>query len=153
MSNIQDEFHMRQAICLAQQAWDQGEVPVGAVLIKDDRIIGRGFNQPISTCDPTAHAEIIALREAASAIQNYRLVDTTLYVTLEPCLMCWGAIFHARVSRVVFGAKENYGQSRGSSTTEIALHSFSRSIDIKGGILGDQCSHQLKSFFKQKRQK
>ena len=105
-ANSFDEHFMREALALAQRAWDLGEVPVGAVMVKDGAIIGRGFNQPITSHDPTTHAEIVALRDAAKNSQNYRLIDCTLYVTLEPCMMCVGALLHARVARVVFGAME-----------------------------------------------
>ena len=131
---------MQYALELAKKAKDLDEVPVGAVLVLNDEIIGRGFNQPISLNDPTAHAEVMALRDAAKTLSNYRLVDTTLYVTLQPCEMCLGAIRHARVKRVVYGAAD---------TREILNH-FS---EIEGGVLEDSCSDLLKSFFKSKREK
>ena len=100
-----DEDYMRAALDLARQGWDAGEVPVGAVVVLDGEIVGRGYNQPISSHDPTAHAEVMALRDAAARLGNYRLVGCTLYVTMEPCVMCAGAILHARVARVVYGAR------------------------------------------------
>ena len=101
-----DEYWMRHALELARRAWEQGEVPVGAVLVQGDRVIGEGWNRPISQCDPTAHAEIMALRQGGKVIDNYRLLDTTLYVTLEPCVMCAGAMVHSRITRLVYGAKD-----------------------------------------------
>lgn len=134
-----DQYWMQYALRLAQQAQAQGEVPVGAVLIKGDEILGAGFNCPITTCDPTAHAEIQAIRAAAKILNNYRLVDTTLYVTLEPCPMCAGAIVHARIGRVVFGAADPRGGSPNHHP------------NVTSGVLGAQCSQLLVDFFKLRR--
>ena len=153
MSNIQDEFHMRQAICLAQQAWDQGEVPVGAVLIKDDRIIGKGFNQPISTCDPTAHAEIIAITSAASTLNDWRLNGCYMYVTKEPCVMCSGAIINSRISTLIFGAYDDEKGCCGSLYTLCGDSRLESQTTVRGGIEEEQCSILLKDYFKKKREK
>jgi len=146
-----DQHWMHQAIELARHAEELGEVPVGALLVKDEVCIAKGWNQPIATHDPTAHAEIVALREASLALQNYRLLETTLYVTLEPCVMCMGAILHARVGRLVFGATD---PKRGAVCSALALShaEFSNHhIDWQGGVLAESCSHQLQQFFRQRR--
>lgn len=106
MTQEQDEYWMRRALTLAQRAWEQGEVPVGAVLVQGDRVIGEGWNRPIGQHDPTAHAEIMALRQGGKVLENYRLLNTTLYVTLEPCIMCAGAMVHSRIGRLVYGAHD-----------------------------------------------
>lgn len=148
-----DEHWMRQALTLAQQGAAAGEVPVGAVLVRNDAVLGQGWNQPITSSDPTAHAEIVALRSAAQAQNNYRLPDTTLYVTLEPCTMCVGAMIHARVGRLVFGTTEPRSG---------AICSHFRLLDTEGiynhriaweqGLLGDECATMLTSFFQNRRQ-
>lgn len=148
-----DHQHMQRAFKLAEIAEEKGEVPVGAVLVKDDEVIAEGFNQTILSHDPTAHAEMVALREAGRQLENYRLVDTTLYVTLEPCAMCAMALVHARVSRVVF-ATEDPRTGAGGSVLNILKHqSFNHHCDVDSGLLKEQCSEQLKSFFKKKRNK
>jgi tRNA(adenine34) deaminase len=147
----QDEAWMRHALRLAQRAEALGEVPIGAVLTKDDTLIAEGWNSPIVSNDATAHAEINALREAGKRIDNYRLVGTTLYVTLEPCVMCMGAISHARVKRLVFGA---YDPKRGAVCNALKLADaefLNHTIQWQGGILEEECSELLKDFFKNRR--
>lgn len=151
MFTEQDEKWMLHALQLAEKARDLQEVPVGAVLVRDQTIIGEGYNQPISSCDPSAHAEIIALRNAANNIQNYRLIDTTLYVTLEPCMMCAGAIVHSRVSRVVFGAADPR-TGVVSSVAKLLDQSFlNHRVICKGGLLADRCGAVLSEFFRARR--
>jgi tRNA(adenine34) deaminase len=146
-----DEAWMRYAIRLAQRAEQQGEVPVGAVLVKENRCIAEGWNASISLHDPSAHAEIVALRGAGVALGNYRLIDTTLYVTLEPCVMCMGALSQARVNRLVFGATD---PKRGAVCSALALADacfLNHQITWQGGILADECAALLKDFFRAKR--
>lgn len=146
-----DEDWMRHALALAKRAGDMGEVPVGAVLVKDDMLIAEGWNCPISTNDPTAHAEIMALRTAGARLGNYRLVDTVLYVTLEPCVMCIGAIVHARVKRLVFGAPD---AKRGAvcSALQLADAEFlNHKVEYRPGVLEEDCSCLLRQFFKERR--
>jgi tRNA(adenine34) deaminase len=148
---MNDEEWMRYAIRLAQRAEQQGEVPVGALLVHGNRCIAEGWNQPIQNNDPTAHAEIVALRTAGQAIQNYRLIDTTLYVTLEPCVMCMGAIAHARVKRLVFGA---FDPKRGAVCHALQLSDapfLNHRIDWLGGVLEQTCAELLTDFFKARR--
>lgn len=142
-----DNEFMHTALELASQAGDAGEVPVGAVVVSDGAIIGRGYNRPISASDPTAHAEVMALRDAARYVGNYRLAGCTLYVTLEPCAMCIGAIFHARIARLVFGAAEPKTGVCGSVidlTAEIRLNHHTQVI---GGVLAEEAESKLKQFF------
>lgn len=142
---------MQQAISLAQHAAEQDEVPVGAVLVRDNELLGEGWNQPILAHDPSAHAEILALRSAALQQKNYRLPNTTLYVTLEPCLMCMGALLHARVERLVFGA---YDPKVGSvqRLQEISGNAIlNHKIDIQGGLLEEDCAKLLTRFFQSRR--
>jgi len=142
---------MQHALALAHKAEESGEVPVGAVLIKDERLIAEGWNQPIIAHDPSAHAEMVALRNAGLALHNYRLVNTTLYVTLEPCVMCMGAIAHARVERLVFGCCDPH---RGAvcSVLHLADADFlNHRVVWQGGVLAEPCSALLKSFFKRRR--
>lgn len=138
---------------LALRAAREGEVPVGAVLVKDGDVIGEGWNRPIGSCDPTAHAEIQALRAAAKNINNYRLLDTTLYVTLEPCAMCAGAIIHARVKRVVFGAYDPKGGAAGSVFEILGTDKLNHRLEFTAGILEDECANLLTEFFRIKRNK
>ncbi len=152
MADSADEAFMREALRQARVAWDAGEVPVGAVLVKDGVIIGRGFNQPITSSDPTTHAEIVALRAAAGTLKNYRLVDCELYVTLEPCMMCVGAMLHARLKRVVFGAADPKTGACGSVINLPAETKLNHHATFVGGVLSDECSELLKAFFRQKRQ-
>jgi len=148
-----DHQYMQRAFELAELAEEKGEVPVGAVLVRGDEIIAEGFNQTIISHDPTAHAEVVALREAGKQLENYRLVGTTLYVTLEPCAMCAMALVHARVGKVVF-ATEDPRTGAGGSVLNILKHqSFNHHCDVDSGLLKEQCSEQLKSFFKKKRNK
>jgi tRNA(adenine34) deaminase len=136
---MNDETFMRRAIELAKRAAGEGEVPVGCVVVVDGRIVGEGWNRPIAACDPTAHAEIQALRAAAQGANNYRLTGATLYVTLEPCDMCLGAMFHARIARVVFGATDPKKQVLRSQ------------VAVEGGILAAECGQLLSGFFASRR--
>lgn len=148
---MSDEQWMRYAVRLAQRAREQGEVPVGAVLVKNDSSIAEGWNQPIQIHDPTAHAEIVSIRKAGETLKNYRLNDATLYVTLEPCVMCMGAISNARIKRLVFGA---YDPKRGAVCNALSLTDASflnHKVDWVGGVLEDECSDLLVNFFKEKR--
>ena len=148
-----DEFYMAKALQLAEQAAAIGEVPVGALLVKDGEIIGEGFNQPITSCDPTAHAEIVAMRDAAKNIDNYRLSDCELYVTIEPCTMCLGAMVHARIKRVVFGALEPRAGAFASNPILMDADHFNHKIEWNGGVLEKDCSELIKGFFKGRRSK
>jgi tRNA(adenine34) deaminase len=152
MANSNDLKWMQLAICLAKNAEDAGEVPVGAVIVKGDEIIGQGWNQPIGTHDPTAHAEIIALRDAGNNQQNYRLPESTLYVTLEPCPMCASAIIHARVGRVVFGAYDPKGGAAGSVFNLLPPDDrFNHTLYCEGGVLEHECGDILRQFFRKRR--
>ncbi len=151
MNEITDDKFMREALRLAADAAELGEVPVGAVVVKDNEVIGRGFNQPIGNHDPTSHAEIMALRDAAKKLGNYRLTDCTLYVTLEPCAMCVGALLHARVARVVWGAAEPKGGACGSVVNLPAEPKLNHHAEFVGGVLADQSRAILQSFFRQRR--
>jgi tRNA(adenine34) deaminase len=145
------EHHMRAALEEARKGLDAGEVPVGAVVVADGRIIGRGFNQPIGGHDPTAHAEVVAIRAAAREIGNYRLVGSTLYVTIEPCLMCVGAMVHARVETLVFGAPEPKAGAVVSSCRAHELPSLNHRIEILGGVLENDCRAIIQEFFRGRR--
>ncbi|WP_225721682.1 tRNA adenosine(34) deaminase TadA [Candidatus Vallotiella sp. (ex Adelges kitamiensis)] len=146
-----DTYFMTLAYASARQAYAVGEVPVGAVIVQSDRVISHGFNQSISTHDPSAHAEIVALRAAARTLSNYRMPGCELYVTLEPCLMCAGAIIHARIARVVFGSYDLKTGACGSVVNVFAQHQLNYHTSISGGILADTCSHQLSQFFIERR--
>lgn len=148
----QDEAYMRRAIALAGQGEQLGEVPVGAVIVVGDEIIGEGFNQPISSHDPTAHAEVVALRMAAEKIQNYRLVGSTIYVTLEPCTMCVGALIHARIGRLVFGTTEPKAGAVVSQAQLLDASYFNHRMAVQGGVLAEACQHQLSDFFRRRRE-
>ena len=143
---------MRRAIELAQKAEQEGEVPVGALLVKDGEIIAEGWNRSISTHDATAHAEIEVLRKAGKILENYRLNDTTLYVTLEPCPMCAGALLHSRVKRIVFGAFDKKTGAAGSVLNLFEHQAAYHYADIEKGVLEHQCRTQLQSFFKRRRE-
>ncbi|MCV4287193.1 tRNA adenosine(34) deaminase TadA [Pseudomonas capsici] len=146
-----DQDFMREALALAAQGALLGEVPVGAVLVQDGQIIGRGYNCPISGSDPSAHAEMVAIRDAARAVKNYRLPGSTLYVTLEPCSMCAGLIVHSRVARVVYGAlepKAGVVQSQGQFFTQGFLN---HRVLFEGGVLGEECGTMLSEFFRMRR--
>lgn len=143
---------MRRALELAAIGEQAGEVPVGAVLVKDGEILGEGWNQPIGSNDPSAHAEIVALRDAASRLNNYRLTGTTLYVTLEPCPMCAGAIIHARVACVVYGTRDPKGGAAGSVFDLLPSDQrFNHRVEVEGGVLAEQCAEQLRAFFRTRR--
>jgi len=142
-----DVEFMRLAIAEARRAMDRGEVPVGAVLVKDERVVATGGNAPIASHDPTAHAEIAALRAGGAALGNYRLDDTVLYVTLEPCLMCAAAMVHARVRRVVFGAFDPKAGAAGGLIDAFALKGLNHRVDVFGGVLEEQCGALLSGFF------
>jgi len=146
-----DRQFMQQALEQAQQAAMAGEVPVGAVLVRDGRVISKGFNQPISNSDPSAHAEMMAMRAAAQDEANYRLPGTTLYVTLEPCTMCAGAMLHARVGRVVFGAADPKTGAAGSVLNIFSEKQINHQTQVEGGIMGDECGQVLRDFFKERR--
>ncbi|XCV37986.1 tRNA adenosine(34) deaminase TadA [Methylococcus sp. ANG] len=142
---------MRHALALARTAEAAGEVPIGAVLVRDGEILGEGYNQPISTHDPTAHAEIVALRAAGARLGNYRLVDTTLYVTLEPCAMCMGAILHARVGRLVFGAADPKRGAAVSALRLIDAEFMNHRVELTEGVLAEECGQLLRDFFRNRR--
>lgn len=148
---MNDEMFMREALVQAQYAKAAGEVPVGAVVVRDGEIIATGFNCPISGHDPTAHAEIMALRNAAAVCRNYRLPDCELYVTLEPCAMCVGAMIHARLKRVVFGAYDPKTGACGSVVDLFMQKELNHHTTVTGGILQDDCSAMLKAFFAERR--
>lgn len=146
-----DEVFMRHALMLARRARRAGEVPVGAVLVHEDRIVGEGWNRPIATHDPSAHAEMVALREAARRLGNYRLGGTTLYVTLEPCVMCAGAIVHARVARLVFGAADPKAGAVSSVYDVIAAPRLNHRVEWTGGVCAEACGALLREFFRERR--
>lgn len=148
---LSDEEFMQAAVAEARKGWMQGEVPVGAVVVKDGQIVGRGFNQPISSHDPSAHAEIMALRDAAKNLRNYRLVDCTLYVSFEPCAMCAGAIFHARIGRVVYGAAEYKTGAAGSVVNLFAEPRLNFHARIEGGVMAEECGRLVSDFFAERR--
>ena len=145
------EPFMREALELARRAEASGEVPIGAVAVIEGTIVGRGFNRPICVIDPTAHAEILAIREAALAVGNYRLSGVDLYVTLEPCLMCVGALIHARVGRVIFGAREPKTGALVSSTRALEIPSLNHRFEIVEGVLEEECRELVQAFFRTKR--
>ena len=142
---------MRLALAQAVSAGDAGEVPVGAIVVKDGQVIGRGANAPISRHDPSAHAEIVALRQAADRLGNYRLNDCTVYVTLEPCAMCSGAIFHARLSEVIYGAPDPKTGAAGSALDLYSNRSINHQTLIRGGVMADECGQTLQAFFARRR--
>ncbi len=150
-TDILDQFWMQRALELARQAEAAGEVPVGAVIVKDEKIIAEGWNQPIGSHDPSAHAEMVALRRAANTLNNYRLLDTTLYVTLEPCVMCAGAMIHARIKRVVFGAYDPKTGAAGSVFDVLNSDKHNHKVELHGGVIADECGALLSNFFKEKR--
>ena len=152
MESSADVRWMQRALELARHAASQGEVPVGAVVVLDGREIGSGYNAPISACDPTAHAEIRALRDAAARVGNYRLVGATLYVTLEPCTMCVGATVHSRVSRIVYGAVEPKGGAVQSIRATLDEPHFNWDVAVTGGVLAGQSGQLLSDFFAARRE-
>ena len=144
---------MRRAIVLAEQAAAVGEVPVGALVVKDGEIIAEGYNQPITSCDPTGHAEIIAMRNACAVLGNYRLSGCDLYVTIEPCTMCVGAMIHARIGRIVFGAPEPRAGALQSQLRLMDENHYNQSIEWQGGVLAEECGEIISNFFRRKRAK
>ena len=146
-----DEYWMRQAMLVAQQAQARGEVPVGAIIVRDNKCLAQSGNQSIIDHDPTAHAEISAIRSAAKQINNYRLLGTTLYVTLEPCMMCAGAMLHARIQRLVFGAYDHRTGVAGGCFDWLLDEKHLHKITITGGVLKNECAQMLQDFFKAKR--
>lgn len=146
-----DRDLMRHALALARRGADEGEVPVGAVLVREGRILAEGYNRPICSHDPTNHAEVIALRAGAAALGNYRLTGTTLYVTLEPCIMCAGAIVHARVDRLVYGAPDPKGGAAGSVFDVFASGKVNHRVAVEGGVMADECGEVLRMFFRARR--
>jgi tRNA(adenine34) deaminase len=146
-----DEYWMQQALILADRANEFGEVPVGAVVVRDDAIVGKGFTQTISARDPTAHAEIVALRDAAQILDNYRLVDSDLFVTIEPCTMCTGALVHARIRRLIYGAREPRAGAVDSSIHALSNPSLNHQVEVVSGVCEDEAAKKLSVFFKAKR--
>jgi tRNA(adenine34) deaminase len=146
-----DVEFMQHALALAAKAQENGEVPVGALLVRNDEIIASGYNRPIAAHDPTAHAEIEALRAGGAKLGSYRLTDTILYVTLEPCVMCAAAIVHARVRRVVFGAWDPRAGGAGSIVDVFSLPGMNHRVDVFGGVLADECTQRLTRFFQERR--
>ena len=146
-----NEQYMREALALARQAAAAGEVPVGAVVVKDNEIIGRGYNQPIIRHDPSAHAEVMALRDAAQHLGNYRLTNCDLYVTLEPCCMCVGAIMHARIARIFFGAADPKTGACGSVVNLFAETRLNHHAEVSGGLLAEESAQLLSEFFARRR--
>lgn len=150
---MNDEFFMQAALEQARLAGAAGEVPVGAVVVREGEIVGRGFNQPILAHDPSAHAEVMALRDAGAWLGNYRLPGCTLYVTLEPCAMCSGAIMHARLARVVFGARDPKTGVAGSVINLYAERRLNHHAEVTGGVLAEECGQLLSNFFAARRNK
>lgn len=142
-----DEFFMRRAIELAREAEAAGEVPVGALIVREGEVLAEGFNRPISTHDPTAHAEMVALRAAAARVDNYRLLGTTLYVTLEPCAMCAGAMVHARVQRLVYAAPDPRAGAAGSIFSVVQHPALNHRLEVVPGVLTEECAALLRNFF------
>ncbi|WP_038490930.1 tRNA adenosine(34) deaminase TadA [Collimonas arenae] len=149
---MRDAIYMQQAISQARNAWALGEVPVGALVVKDGQIIATGFNQPIGNHDPTAHAEIMALRAAATILGNYRLPGCEMYVTLEPCAMCAGAMLHARLARVVYGASDHKTGACGSVLNLFEQEKLNHHTELTAGVLAEECGTLLKEFFAERRQ-
>ena len=152
-TQARDEFFMRHALACAQQAYDAGEVPVGAVVVHQNRVIASGYNHPIGLNDPTAHAEVQALRAAAQILQNYRMPECELYVTLEPCLMCTGAMFHARLARVVFGTSDYKTGVAGSVMNVYTHEQLNHHATVVGGVLEEEAREVLQRFFRERREK
>lgn len=146
-----DQYWMQQALLLADKAEQQGEIPVGAILVKDGEIIGQGWNQSISLNDPSAHAEMLAIRQAGQTVHNYRLIDTTLYVTLEPCPMCAGLLVHSRIKRLVYGASDYKTGAAGSIMNLLEHPGLNHQIEVTAGVLEEKCSSNLSLFFKTRR--
>ncbi len=151
MASTDDQYYMQKALELAAKAATQDEVPVGAVLVVDKEIVGEGWNQPITANDPTAHAEVVAIRDAAQKLSNYRLPGATLYVTIEPCTMCAGALIHSRIERVVYGATEPKSGVAESNGCLFDGDHLNHRIDLTGGVLAEQCSRIISDFFRRHR--
>ncbi|WP_293749679.1 tRNA adenosine(34) deaminase TadA [uncultured Paraglaciecola sp.] len=152
MSTEQDQYWMRHALQLADKAQSQGEIPVGAVLVKDNKVIGEGWNQSISQHDPSAHAEMVAIRDAGKNLQNYRLVNSCLYVTLEPCSMCAGLLIHSRIDRLVFGASDFKTGAAGSLLDLLGDPRMNHIVQVQSGVLAQECGDKLSAFFKLRRE-
>lgn len=148
---MNDEYYMQHALDLAKEAQRAGEVPVGAVVVKEGAIVGRGFNRPISAHDPTAHAEVVAMRDAAAALGNYRLNDCHLFVTLEPCAMCAGAMLHARIARVIYGASDPKTGACGGVINLFADARLNHHTEVTGGVLDQNAAALLQAFFAERR--
>ena len=148
---LNDEHFMRRAIALAAKAEEEGEVPVGAVVVYNGQVVGEGWNRSIGQHDATAHAEIMALRQAGKVLENYRLIDTTLYVTLEPCPMCAGAMVHSRVGKVVYGADDLKTGAAGSTMNLLSYDGVNHHVEQTSGVLVEECRAQLQAFFKRRR--
>jgi tRNA(adenine34) deaminase len=149
---MSDENYMREALALARLAAEAGEVPVGAVVVKEGTVVGRGYNRPVSRRDPTAHAEVVALRDAAERVGNYRLSGCELYVTLEPCVMCAGAIMHARIGRVVYGAADSKSGACGSVVNLFADNRLNHHAVVASGVMAEEAGKLLQDFFSVRRQ-
>ncbi|WBL74163.1 tRNA adenosine(34) deaminase TadA [Serratia liquefaciens] len=152
MTEYNDEYWMRQALRLALRAQEEGEVPVGALLVLDNKVIGEGWNRPIGRHDPTAHAEIMALRQGGAVLQNYRLLNATLYVTLEPCVMCAGAMVHSRIRRLVYGAADVKTGAAGSLVDILRHPGMNHQVEILPGVLAEECAATLSNFFRMRRE-
>ncbi|CAI1652610.1 tRNA-specific adenosine deaminase [Serratia quinivorans] len=152
MTEYNDEYWMRQALQLALRAQEEGEVPVGALLVLDNQVIGEGWNRPIGRHDPTAHAEIMALRQGGAVLQNYRLLNATLYVTLEPCVMCAGAMVHSRIRRLVYGAADVKTGAAGSLVDILRHPGMNHQVEILSGVLAEECAATLSNFFRMRRE-
>jgi tRNA(adenine34) deaminase len=152
MTEYNDEYWMRQALRLALRAQEEGEVPVGALLVLDNQVIGEGWNRPIGHHDPTAHAEIMALRQGGAVLQNYRLLNATLYVTLEPCVMCAGAMVHSRIRRLVYGAADVKTGAAGSLVDILRHPGMNHQVEILSGVLAEECAATLSNFFRMRRE-
>ncbi|MCE0814267.1 tRNA adenosine(34) deaminase TadA [Buttiauxella sp. S04-F03] len=150
-SEFNHEHWMRHALTLARRAWEEGEVPVGAVLVHNNQVIGEGWNRSIGRHDPTAHAEIMALRQGGLVLQNYRLLETTLYVTLEPCVMCAGAMVHGRIGNLVFGARDAKTGAIGSLMDVVGHPGMNHQVMVTEGVLAEECSAMLSDFFRVRR--
>lgn len=152
MTEYNDEYWMRKALRLALRAQEEKEVPVGALLVLDCQVIGEGWNRPIGRHDPTAHAEIMALRQGGTVLQNYRLLNATLYVTLEPCVMCAGAMVHSRIRRVVYGATDEKTGAAGSLVDVLRHPGMNHQVEIVSGVLAEECAATLSHFFRLRRE-
>lgn len=151
VNEYNDEYWMRQALSLALRAQEEGEVPVGALLVLDNQVIGEGWNRPIGRHDPTAHAEIMALRQGGAVLQNYRLLNATLYVTLEPCVMCAGAMVHSRIRRLVYGAADEKTGAVGSLVDILRHPGMNHQVEVVSGVLAEECAATLSNFFRMRR--